>query len=110
MKEKRREERFLLIKRPKFISAEITLKTEHGDNVTYNFPVYDSSKRGIGLFINEKNKDFLNIIEVEDKIEKIVFYAENALLKTTGVIRHKTEIKEGKYKGCFIVGIETFDL
>lgn len=110
MKEKRREERILLIKRPKFISAEITLKRGHGANATYNIPVYDSCRHGIGLFINEKNKDFLNIVEVGDKIDQIVFYAENALLKTTGIIRHKTEIKEGRYKGCFIVGIETSDL
>jgi hypothetical protein len=44
---------------------------------------------------------------VGDILQNMAFFAEWAMVKVDGTIRHKSVINEGKYKGCFMVGIES---
>jgi hypothetical protein len=32
------------------------------------------------------------------------------MIKVDGVVRHKTQIKEGKYSDCYILGVESPDI
>lgn len=39
-------------------------------------------------------------------LKNIKFYSESILITVDGIVRHKTRIREGKYKGCYLLGIE----
>jgi hypothetical protein len=36
----------------------------------------------------------------------MTFYSESLMVRMDAVVRHKTKIEVGKYRGCYIVGIE----
>jgi hypothetical protein len=105
IQEKRREKR-TRYEEPKMVSVEFRLPTGQGGDRRYTLNVFDRSKRGFGLLVREKDFGLLKILNRGDKLQNMTFYSESLMLKMDAVVRHKTRIEEGKYRGCYVLGIE----
>lgn len=73
----------------------------------YNLNVVNYAGHGLGLLITEKEFELLQMINETDKLYNMIFFAKTAMIRGNGTVKHKTKIKEGKYKGCYIMGIES---
>lgn len=107
--EKRVEER-LTYETPEFVSVEFRLGNNGNEDKLYELNVFDYSKHGLGLLITQKNVNLLKLMHKGDRIEDITFFASWTMIKVSGTVRHVTKIDEGKYKGCYILGIESPDI
>ena len=105
IQEKRREKR-TRYEEPKMVSVEFRLPTGRGKGRKYTLNVFDRSKRGFGLLVRKEDFALLKILNQGDKLQNMTFYSESLMLKMDAVVRHMTKIEEGKYQGCYIVGIE----
>jgi len=105
IKEKRREERVYQI--PEVVSAEVRLGNGTNDGKVYNLSVSDCSRYGLGLLIAKKDAELLQMINRGDTLNDITCFTKSAMMKVHGTVRHKTKIEEGRYKGCYIIGIES---
>ena len=107
IEEKRREYRYTYY-RPEFVTAEFRLEkeSEKGGKI-YNLNVLDCSRHGLGLIVTKEDFHLLQKLNRGDKIKNITFHAEWAMIKVEGSVRHITKIDEGKYKGCYLLGIES---
>ena len=105
IQEKRKEKR-TPYEEPKIVSVEFRLPTGRGKGRKYTLNVFDRSKRGFGLLVRKEDFALLKILNQGDKLQNMTFYSESLMLKMDAVVRHKTRIEEGKYQGCYIVGIE----
>jgi hypothetical protein len=109
IQERRREKRFTY-DLPEMVSVEFKIEKGPGKNKSYELNVYDCSQHGLGILITEKDFELLNYLEKGDEIKEITFYATAAIIKVQGIVRHKSKIREGKYSGCYILGIESPDI
>lgn len=109
VEQKRKEER-TTHEESDFWPAEFCIGKDTGDEKRYQLYVIDSSAHGLGLALNESDSDLLERIKVGDTIEDIQFYTSNAMLKIDGIVRHITNIKEGKFKGGYNIGIESEEI
>jgi len=105
--DKRREERYVF-DMPDMVSVEFRLNKD--PNKVYSMSVYDSSPHGLGILVTERDMDILEILNPGDEIKDITFYATSAMIKVDGVVRHKTLLKEGRYRDCYILGVESPDI
>lgn len=95
---------------PDFISAEFQFGREPEEEKLYELTVTDCSGHGLGLIITNKEVDLLKKLKKGDRIRDISFYTPWAVVRVDGVVKHITEIHEGKYKGCYLMGIESQDI
>ena len=109
IKEKRREER-VTFKRPELIRAEFRLGKGPNKDKPYEVNVINYSRHGLGLIITQKDFDLLRIVRRGDLLEDIAFFASWAMIRVNGTVRHITKIKQGKYEGCYILGIHSPDI
>lgn len=109
IKERRKEKRFTY-DIPEMVSVEFKVAKGGRPLKSYELNVYDCSKHGLGLLVTEKDFELLNLLEKGDELKEITFYATNAIIKVQGTVRHKTKIGDGKYEGCYILGIESPDI
>ena len=109
IEEKRREERFVY-ELSEFISVEFRLGNKSKEGKLYELNVFDCSKYGIGLIIPPKDFALLRILHKGDRLEDISFFSSWAFIKVNGTVSHITKIQEGKYKGCYILGIDSPDI
>ena len=107
--ERRKEKRFTY-DIPEMVSVEFKIEKAPGGSKSYELNVYDCSQHGLGILITDKDFELLNILEKGDEIKEITFYATAAIIRVRGTVRHKSTIQEGKYKGCYILGIESPDI
>jgi hypothetical protein len=107
--EKRVEERFTY-ETPEFVSVEFRLGNNGNEDRLYELNVFDYSRYGLGLLITQKNVNLLKLLHKGDRIEDITFFASWTMIKVSGTVRHVTKIGEGKYKDCYILGIESPDI
>jgi hypothetical protein len=104
--EKRSEERSIY-ETPNFISVEFRLGEKSKSEKQYELNVFDHSKRGLGLLITQQDLDLLELLHKGDQIEDITFFASWTMIRVNGTVRHITRIENGKYKDCYILGIES---
>jgi len=109
IKDRRKEKRYNLDV-PEMVSVEFSIDKGPAKGKSYKLNVYDCSQHGLGILITEKDFELLNLLERGDEIKEITFYATAAIIKVRGTVRHKSKIGEGKYTGCYILGIESPDL
>ena len=107
--EKRKEER-ITYEIPEFVSVEFRLGKKPKKDKVYSLNVLDCSKHGLGLLVAQKDFDLLEILNKGDKLHDVTFFATWAMIKVDGKVKHKTRIEEGKYKGCYLLGIESPDI
>src|SRR4030042_261330 len=107
--EKRKVERFNY-ETPEFISVQFRLGKDAKKDKLYELNALDYSKHGLGLIITQKDLDLLELLHKGDRIEDIAFFASWTMIKVSGIVRHITKFEDGKYKGCYILGIESSDI
>lgn len=105
IQEKRREKR-TRNQEPEMVCVEFRLPTGGGKGRKYTLNVFDRSKRGFGLLVRRKDFGLLRILDRGDNLKNMTFYSESLMMRMDAVVRHKTRIEEGKYRGCYILGIE----
>jgi hypothetical protein len=91
---------------PDFVNAVITLRKGAKRDRTYKLEIIDRSPDGVGMLITKKDFDLLDIVKEGDKLLGMELYASTAMIRVSGTVRHKTEIKDSKYKGSYALGIE----
>jgi len=104
----RREER-------RFLSASDLISTEfeitHGKKVKkYKLNVSDYSQHGLGLIIDEKSVDLIDILQKGNRIKNITFFAKWAMIKLDGIVSHITKAENGEKKGSYTLGIESKEI
>jgi len=109
IEENRKEER-IRYQIPEFVYVEFKLGKKPNEQKVYNLRVMDCSKYGLGMVVTQKDFDLLKMVNEGEKLEDMTFCATWTMINVDGTIRHKSKIEDGKYKGCFILGIETPDL
>ncbi|MBW1767821.1 MAG: hypothetical protein JRJ65_12335 [Deltaproteobacteria bacterium] len=107
--EKRREERNTYeISEGAYV--ELKVPGDHQTYKMYDLKVNDCSRYGLGMLISQEDFDLLRILQEGDKLQNMAFFSTWTVNRVEGVVRHKTKIEEGKYKGCYIVGIKSEDI
>lgn len=105
IQEKRKEKR-TRYEEPEMVSVEFRLTVGGQEIRKYTLNVFDRSKRGFGLLVRQKDFDLLKILDRGDKLQNMTFYSESLMMRMDAVVRHKTKIEQGTYRGCYILGIE----
>ena len=106
IEEKRREERFQYA-RPEFVAVEFRTGKGSDKDKMHRVNILDHSVHGLGMIITQKDFDLLETLKDGDKLRDMTLYARESIIKVEGSIRHRTKIGEGKYKGSYILGIES---
>jgi hypothetical protein len=109
IEEKRKEERFEY-KQPEFISAEFRIRAESKKSKLYELNVLDCSKYGLGMIVGKKDFDLIENIDNGDKLHDITLYATWTRITVNGTVRHKTKLTDEKFKGGYVLGIESPDI
>jgi len=91
---------------PDFVNAVFTLRKGAKKDRTYKLEIIDRSPDGVGMLITKKDFDLLEILKEGDKLQGLELYAPTAMIKVAGTVRHKTEIKDPKYKGSYALGVK----
>ena len=91
---------------PDFVNAVFTLRKGAKRDRTYKLEIIDRSPDGLGMLITKKDFDLLDIVKEGDKLRGLELYASTAMIRVSGTVRHKTEIKDPKYKGSYALGIK----
>ena len=104
--ENRREER-IKYKIPESVYVEFKLGKKPKKGKVYDLKVMDSSRNGLGMVVTQKDFDLLQMVDEGEKLEDMTFCATWAMINVDGTVRHKSKIEDGKYKGCFMLGIES---
>jgi CheY-like chemotaxis protein len=107
--ENRREERFEY-ELPEFVYVEFQLGKTPIKGKVFDLKVMDYSRNGLGIVVTQKDSELLQMVDEGDKLKNMTFCASWTMIKVDGIVRHKSKIKDGKYKGCVILGIESPDI
>ena len=107
--QKRREERFKY-KLPESVYVEFQLGKTPKKTKVYDLKVMDYSRSGLGIVVTQKDSELIQMLDEGHKIKDITFCAPWTMIKVDGTVRHKSKIEEGKYKDCYILGIESPDI
>lgn len=96
--------------RPDSVYVRFRIDKESEENRERVLSVVDSSKTGLALLITEKDSDLVQMLEKGDKIRDMAFFGAKVKIKEDGMVRHISKIKDGKYKGCYILGVYAPDI
>ena len=105
IREKREEPR-IVYEKLEMVSVEFRLPMGGEKDKSYTLNVLDRSKGGLGLLVTQKDFDLLKVLNPGDKLQNMTLYSESLMISMDVIVKHKTRIEEGKYKGCYILGIE----
>ncbi len=96
---------------PEFVSVEMGPFRGGGDASTvYAFRVINTSERGLGVLIPDGERAFLGLIKAGDIIPSLTLFAKDSFIKVEARVAHVTQIKGGREKGNFIMGLESKEL
>jgi len=102
--EDRREEKRIKNDLTKFLSVEFTVE---GDDKLYQLKVINIGSSGIGFIVEKEDFDLFEKINVGDSIRDLRFFLPRATLTVDAEVKHMTRITQGKFKGSYLVGIES---
>ena len=105
----RDNERFTL-ERPEFTLVEFRVDRGPNRYEVWKLNLMDSSREGLAILVTPDDFDLLNIINEGDELKNLSFFGVGAQIKSNGVVRHISVIKEGKFKGCYSLGVEAHDV
>ena len=86
------------------VYARFTIDKDPVKGREHVLSVIDTSKTGLALLITDKESDLLQILDKGDTIRKMSFFGSRVRIKEDGIVRHITNVKDGEYKGCHILG------
>lgn len=101
--EKRKEER-IENSLSEFLSVELAVE---GDAKVYRLKVINVGSYGFGLIVDEEHSELLEKLKVGDRIRDLRFFLPEAILTIDGEVKHKTQISYGRFKGNYLLGIDT---
>ena len=104
LEEKRQEDR-VVFEFPEKLSARIRLPDGSRRNRFLELSVIDTSSRGLGLLVTKGTYGLIADLSAGDPIPEIVI--TSTAVKLEAVVRHKTKIEDGAFKGSYILGLET---
>jgi hypothetical protein len=104
LEEKRQEDR-VVFEFPEKLSARIRLPDGSRPNRFLEFSVIDTSSRGLGLLVTKGAYSLIAGLGTGDPIPELVI--TSTAVKLEAVVRHKTKIEDGAFKGSYILGLET---
>jgi hypothetical protein len=99
-----RRERRPIYEMPDFVSVEFSIL---GRDKVYDLGVTDCSMHGLNILISQKDFDLVRLVKAGDRIEDMVLYSENAIIKVDGVVRNLTKMSTGKHKDSYMMKIES---
>jgi hypothetical protein len=108
-RETRRERRFVPAI-PDFVYVEFEHQGSDGKPRSYRLQVLNCSEHGIGLLVRREDFGLLDAVGPGTTISNMVFYATWTLIKAGATVRHLTRIKEGRHKGCYVMGVESQEI
>jgi len=108
-RERRRWER-LKYKLLESVYIEFQIGETSKKGKVYDLKVMDYSRNGLGIVVTQKDSELLQMINEGDKLKDITFCSSWTTIKVDGMVRHKSKIEEGKYKDCYLLGIESQDI
>jgi hypothetical protein len=88
----------------KILSVEFSLEDEFKK---YQLGVVNLGSAGLGLIVEKKDFDIFEKIKVGDKIKDMTLFLPMATMNTDAIIKHMTLIKDGQFRGCYLIGIES---
>jgi c-di-GMP-binding flagellar brake protein YcgR len=91
---------------PLFVSARLKTKASRMRPKSYDLDIFDVCERGIGMLVGKNLHDFLERIRIGDRLTELELYAPWSLVRVVGTVKHKSKINEGKYRDCYILGVE----
>ncbi len=93
---------------PEFISAVLTPRKGFQTEKNYELPVVDYSLNGVGIFVSEEDFDLIENAQKGDRLENIMLFSFEAMVKVDGTVRHKSKHKRRGRQGVdsFVLGIE----
>lgn len=105
----RDNERFTF-ERPEY--ALVEFRVDRGPNryEVWKLNLMDSSREGLAILVTPDDFDLLDILDEGDELKDLSFFGVGAQIKSNGVVRHISGITEGKFKGCYILGVEAHDV
>ena len=90
---------------PEFVYAEFKLgEKDYSLNIVY------LSRYRLGMVVTFKDFDLLKCLNAGDTLENITFYATWTMISVDGTVKFKRKIIDGKHKGHYIIGIESYDI
>lgn len=92
--------------KPIFRSARLRAQTSRNPGQSMDLSVLDVCEKGIGILIGKEFYDFLEKIRIGDRFTEVELCAPWTIVRVDGTVRHKSQIREGKYRGYHVVGIE----
>ena len=104
--EKRKEQR-ISSDLKKLLSVEFTLE---GDDKPYQLGVVNIGSSGIGFIVEKRDFDLFEKLNVGDQIGDVTFFLPIATMTIDATVKHMTLVKEGEFRGCYLVGIESSSL
>jgi len=109
MEMERNNERYTF-DRPEF--ARVQFRIDRGPNryEVWTLNLMDSSREGLAILVTPDDFDLFAVIGEGREIKDLAFFGAGARIKANGLVRHITKIKEGKFKGCYILGVEAHDI
>jgi hypothetical protein len=96
---------------PEFVSVEVKSGSDNNNNgQVYTFRVVNTSEQGLGVLIPGEVHDFINRIKPGDVLSGITLYARDSLITVDVRVVHITQIKGGREKGSYMLGLESKEL
>jgi hypothetical protein len=105
VEEKRRHDRYVY-KYPEVASVLLKWGQGHKEEQDYYVEVVNCSRHGLGLLVSE-NSNLLRMLKKGDRLQKMRFYTNWAVIEVNGTVVHKTKVETGEHKGSYIVGIQS---
>jgi hypothetical protein len=102
--EDRRKEKRVKDGLMKFLLVEFNAE---GDDKLYQLRIINIGSSGIGFIVEKDDFDLFNKINVGDSIRDLRFSLPKATLTVDAEVKHMTRMARGKFKGSYLVGIES---
>jgi len=91
---------------PLFAKAKISMRAGRSQEKVQNLRIFDVSENGVGILVGEELFDWLERIEIGDRVKEVELYAPWTIVRVDGTVRHKSKMRRGKYGGYHLLGIE----
>ena len=91
---------------PLFAKAKISMRGGRIQKEAYDLEIFDISENGVGLLGGEELSDWLEQIGVGERLNEVELCAPWTIMRVGGTVRHKSMMRNGKYSGYHLLGVE----
>jgi len=91
---------------PLFAKAKVSTGVSGSQEKAYDLRVFDVSENGVGILVGQELFDWLSRIGIGDRLKGVELSAPWTIVRVDGTVRHKSEMRRGKYANYRLLGIE----